>query len=107
MPVCVACHYGHRFYGTEFVYAQGLINVRMRALASAILIFTINLLGLGLGLGLVLVRVIIDLINNAEYGTRWVGIAVLGVSLVLVKVAIWQFLAAGKYINDEMQSTKA
>ncbi len=91
------------YMGPSLAMVQGLVNVRMRALASAILFFAINIIGLGLGP--VLVGVISDLIS-AEFGTRSVGIAVLGVSLVFGLIAIWQFLAAGKYINDEMQSAR-
>ena len=91
------------YMGPSLAMVQGLVNVRMRALASAILFFAINILGLGLGP--VLVGIISDVITP-DFGTRSVGYAVLGVSVVFSMIAIWQFLAAGKYINDEMESAK-
>ncbi|WP_197469040.1 MFS transporter [Oleiphilus sp. HI0125] len=91
------------YMGPSLAMVQGLVNVRMRALASAILFFAINILGLGLGP--VLVGIISDQLS-ADFGTRSVGYAVLGVSVVFSIIAIWQFLAAGKYINEEMESAK-
>lgn len=89
------------YMGPSLAMVQGLVNIRMRALASAILFFLINIIGLGIGP--VLVGVISDQIS-ADYGTRSVGYAVLGVSLFFSVIAIWQFLQASKYINQEMSA---
>lgn len=89
------------YMGPCLAMVQGLVNIRMRALASAILFFLINIIGLGVGP--VLVGIISDQIS-ADYGTRSVGYAVLSVSLVFSVIAIWQFLAASKHINREMSA---
>ena len=40
---------GPMYLGPSFAMTQGLVKVRMRALASAVLLFILNLIGLGLG----------------------------------------------------------
>jgi len=92
------------YMGPSLAMVQGLVNIRMRALASAILFFVINIIGLGVGP--VLVGVISDAITE-DYGTRSVGYAVLWVSAVFTVIAVWQFLAASRYINEEMQQNNA
>jgi hypothetical protein len=37
------------YFGPAFSITQGLVKLRMRALASAILLFILNIIGLGLG----------------------------------------------------------
>ena len=40
---------GGFYLGPSFAVTQGLVGLRMRALASSILLFVLNLIGLGLG----------------------------------------------------------
>lgn len=92
------------YMGPSLAMVQGLVKIRMRALASAILFFAINIIGLGLGP--LLIGIFSDILS-ADYGTRSVGYAVLGVSIVFGSLGVWQFLAATKYINKEMQTAES
>ena len=85
-----------------FASVQSLLDLRMRAMAAAILFFTANLIGLGFGP--LVVGVISDLLM-AEYGDESLRIALL---FVLV-FSVWSsshFLLAGKTIRQDLSRTR-
>ena len=45
----IPLYFGTFYLGPTFAMVQGLVEVRMRALAAAVLLFVLNLIGLGLG----------------------------------------------------------
>ena len=49
MLLIVPLYFGTFYLGPTFAMVQGLVEVRMRAIAAAVLLFVLNLIGLGLG----------------------------------------------------------
>ena len=47
--LCVVAIMGSVYLGPSFAMTQALVSLRMRAVASAILLFVLNLIGMGLG----------------------------------------------------------
>jgi predicted MFS family arabinose efflux permease len=70
---------GAYYLGPTFSMAQGLVGLRMRALAAAILLFILNLVGMGLGP--MVVGATSDLLNAytdlGKYSVRWALVSVL------------------------------
>ena len=89
------------FMGPSIAMVQGMVEARMRALASAVLFFTTNIIGLGLGP--FLIGIGSDMLSD-DFGTRSVGYSVLIVSFVAAAVGIWQFTSASRHINEDMQA---
>lgn len=89
---------GPMYLGPTFAMTQGLVKLRMRAVASAILLFIINLIGLGLGPQVV--GIVSDLLTPI-YGTEAIRYALLSVVAV---GSIWSsahyFLAARTLRED-------
>ena len=48
-PLFLAATIGLMYLGPSFAMTQALVSPRMRAVSSAILLFTLNLIGMGLG----------------------------------------------------------
>jgi MFS family permease len=71
--------FGSYYLGPTFSMAQGLVGLRMRALAASILLFILNLIGMGLGP--LLVGATSDLLNIytdlGHYSLRWALVSVL------------------------------
>jgi MFS family permease len=93
---------GALWYGPVYATPQSIVPPHMRATASAILLFIINLIGLGLGP--LLVGILSDLfaiqggMGSAE-GVRWA----LMVSALFGIVSGWFFWTARKTIREEME----
>ncbi len=70
---------GAYYLGPTFSLAQGLVGIRMRALAASILLFILNLIGMGLGP--LIVGVTSDLLNAftnlGDESVRWALVSVL------------------------------
>jgi predicted MFS family arabinose efflux permease len=70
---------GHCYLAPTFAMTQGLVHVRMRALAASILLFILNIIGLGLGPQIT--GLLSDLLNNfSDLGVdslRWAMVLVL------------------------------
>jgi MFS family permease len=94
---------GTLWYGPVYSTAQGIVPTNMRATASAVLLFVINLIGLGLGP--LLVGMLSDYFANgmgmgAAQGVRWA----LMVSTMFGIAAFAMFWMARRTIREEMES---
>jgi MFS family permease len=89
--ICVLSFFGGFYLPSSFAMTQSLMPPHMRALASAILLFTINIIGLGLGP--YLVGVLSDVLRP-EYGQDGLRYALLSVSLLNIWGGTHYFLAA-------------
>ena len=94
---------GSLWYGPVYAIGQSIVPPHMRATASAILLFVINLIGLGLGP--TVVGVISDIMANgvglgSAQGVRWA----LMISTCFGLLAFALFWTARKTIREEMES---
>jgi len=89
---------GNFYQATTFSQTQGLVELKMRAVAAGILLFIINIIGLGLGP--TLVGVVTDLLEPT-YGQE-----ALRYSLVIFTfVNIWaafHYYVAGKHLKKDL-----
>jgi MFS family permease len=81
--------------------AHGMVSLRMRALASAILFFALNLIGLGLGP--VSIGIVSDLLQP-NYGDGALRIALVSGSVVFSLGAAALFFSAAKYLKEDLES---
>ncbi len=81
---------GGMYIGPSFAMNQGLVAVRMRSVASAVLLFILNIIGLGLGPQTV--GIISDALH-ARYGAESLRYALLCLSFVNLWAALHYFLA--------------
>ena len=101
MILAVPAVLGTLWYGPVYATAQSIVEPHMRATASAVLLFIINLVGLGLGP--VAVGVLSDVLagpmglGEAE-GVRWALI----ISTLFGLIAFVLFWQARKTIREEM-----
>jgi predicted MFS family arabinose efflux permease len=94
---------GSYYLGPTFSLAQGLVGLRMRALAAAILLFILNLIGMGLGP--VVVGVGSDLLNAyTELGAESVRWALVGVLFFNVLSTVFYLMAAKDLRSDLARS---
>ncbi|MBP6014888.1 MAG: MFS transporter [Alphaproteobacteria bacterium] len=87
-----------------YAMTQGLVEVRMRTVASALLLFVINLIGMGLG------PLLAGLISDAltpTYGKSALAYALLSLSLLNVWAAAHYWLAGRYFEQDLKRVTKA
>ncbi len=89
---------GNFYQATTFSQTQGLVELRMRAVAAAVLLFIINIIGLGLGPQMV--GVVSDLLKP-EYGDDSMRYALMTLSLANVWSA-WHYYIAGKHLKAEL-----
>jgi MFS family permease len=86
--------------GPAIAITYALVKVRMRALASAILFFVLNMIGLGLG------PLLVGLISDA-LAPKY-GLLSLRYSLMIVAaskfIAIWMFWTAGKSLVKDLDA---
>ena len=90
------------WYGPVYATAQSIAPAHMRATASAILLFIINLIGLGLGplaVGILSDALAIGMGMGAAQGVRWALI----VSALTGGVAVVLFWMARRTIREEME----
>ena len=95
---------GAYYLGPTFSLAQGMVGLRMRALASSILLFIANIIGLGLGpqftgIASDILYVTTDL---AEDSLRWALI----LSLLFNVIAAFLYLVAGETLKDDLALSK-
>ncbi len=94
---------GSYYLGPTFSLAQGLVGIRMRALAASILLFVLNLIGMGLGP--VVVGVTSDLLNAyTDLGDESVRWALVSVLIFNVASTIFYFMAAKDLKSDLARS---
>jgi MFS family permease len=89
---------GNFYQATSFSQTQGLVELRMRAVAAGILLFIINIIGLGLGPQLV--GILSDLLEPV-YQTESLRYALLICSLINAWAALHYFIG-GKYLREEL-----
>ena len=94
MPVML----GNFYQATTFSQTQGLVTLRMRAVAAAILLFILNIIGLGAGPQAV--GILSDLLNPA-YGQESLRYSLLIFSFVNVWAA-WHYYVAGKTLAEDL-----
>jgi len=82
---------------------QGLVTLRMRAVASAILLFVLNIIGMGLGP--FFVGVASDALTPA-YGSESLRYALCLSVVVNIWAATHYFLGA-KYLRQDLEATEA
>ena len=96
----VPLYFNYVYIGPTFAMIQGLATVRMRAIASAILLFVISLIGLGLGP--FLVGVLSDFLKP-EYGEESLRIALMFVFLFNIWAGIHYYIA-GLTLREDLDS---
>ena len=79
---------------------QSLVSLRMRSVASSLMLLIINILGLAMG---PLVTGIISDALEPGYGTESMRYSLLLVSAVVLPIAAWCFFEAGKSIDSDLQ----
>jgi len=89
---------GNFYQATTFSQTQGLVELRMRAVAAGILLFIINIIGLGLGP--LAVGMVADLLEPA-YGQEALRYSLLGFSVVNIWAAYHYFIA-GKHLKKDL-----
>ncbi len=92
---------GNFYQATTFAQTQGLVTLRMRAVAAAVLLFILNIIGLGLGPQVT--GVLSDLLRPrlGDESLRW---SLLICSLVNIWAA-WHYYVAGKYLKADLDKT--
>ena len=89
---------GNFYQATTFSQTQGLVGLRMRSVAAAILLFILNIIGLGAGPQAV--GIVSDLLNPT-YGEESLRYSLLILSFVNVWSA-YHYYVAGKYLKEDL-----
>ena len=92
---------GNFYQATTFAQTQGLVTLRMRAVAAAVLLFILNIIGLGLGPQFT--GILSDLLRP-QYGDDSLRWSLMICSLVNIWAA-YHFYLAGKYLKHDLQAT--
>jgi MFS family permease len=90
---------GSYYLGPTFALTQGLVGLRMRAMASSILLFILNLIGMGLGPSVT--GIISDLLAATPVGAeslRWALLIVLSFNVASTGF----YILAGRYLREDM-----
>ncbi len=94
MPVLL----GNFYQATTFSQTQGLVELRMRAVAAAVLLFIINIIGLGAGPQAV--GIVSDLLND-RFGQESLRYSLLIFSFVNIWAA-FHYYKAGQYLKADL-----
>ncbi|HIL01662.1 MAG TPA: MFS transporter [Myxococcales bacterium] len=92
---------GGMYLGPTFAMTQTLVPPRMRATASAILLFVINLIGLGLGPQAV--GILSDLLRG-EFGVESLRYAMLSVVVVFAAWSVIHYLLAARTLPADLKA---
>jgi len=87
------------YLATTFAQVQGLVGLRMRAVASALLLFLLNIIGLGLGP--MLTGILSDLLR-ASFGDESLRYSLLLVNAIIGPWAAWHFYVAGRHLEADL-----
>ena len=87
------------YLATTFAQVQGLVGLRMRAVASALLLFLLNIIGLGLGP--MVTGILSDLLRES-FGDDSLRYSLLLVSAVVGPWSAYHYFAAGRYIEADL-----
>jgi len=91
---------GNFYQATTFSQTQGLVTLRMRSVAAAVLLFIINIIGLGAG------PTIIGIVNDLllpRFGSEALRYALLLASFVNIWAAAHYYIA-GKYLAADLEA---
>ena len=91
---------GNFYQATTFSQTQGLVALRMRSVAAAVLLFIINIIGLGAG------PTIIGIVNDLllpRFGSEALRYALLLASFVNIWAALHYYIA-GKYLAADLEA---
>jgi predicted MFS family arabinose efflux permease len=93
---------GNFYQATTFSQTQGLVTLRMRAVAAAVLLFILNIIGLGLGPQVT--GIASDLLRPrfGDESLRW---SLLLCSLVNIWAA-YHYYVAGKHLKADLEATR-
>lgn len=96
---------GHCYLAPTFAMTQGLVHVRMRALAASILLFILNIIGLGLGPQITgLLSDGLNMFTNLGIDSlRWAMVLV----LVFNVISALMYLRAGSFLRDDLARVRA
>jgi hypothetical protein len=94
---------GGFYLAPSFALNQSLVSVRMRSVASAILLFIINIIGLGLGPQTV--GLLSDFFRD-QYGNESLRYALICLSVVNIWTALHYFLA-GRTVQADLAKAAA
>ncbi len=100
----VPAFFGGFYLAPTFALVQGLVSLRMRALASSIVLFILNIIGLGFGPQLV--GVMSDLFADA-YGQESLRMSLLVLSFLNLWCALHYYLAGRHLPKDQAAHTAA
>jgi predicted MFS family arabinose efflux permease len=89
---------GNFYQATTFSQTQGLVTLRMRSVAAAILLFIVSFIGMGLGPQIV--GILSDLLQST-YGDDSLRYSLLILSFVNLWGA-WHYYEAGKHLGDDL-----
>jgi len=87
------------YLATTFAQVQGLVGLRMRAVASALLLFLLNIIGLGLGP--MFTGILSDLLR-AFFGDESLRYSLLLVGAVIGPWSAWHFYVAGRHLEADL-----
>ena len=87
------------YLATTFAQVQGLVGLRMRSVASALMLFVINVLGLGVGPQ---VAGILSDSLQAAYGDDSLRYSLLIVAAITGPWTAWHFLIASRHIEADL-----
>ncbi len=89
---------GNFYQATTFSQTQGVVELRMRSVAAAILLFIINIIGLGFGPQAV--GILSDILRS-DYGKESLRYSL----MILTTLKLWcayHYYLAGKYLKDDL-----
>jgi MFS family permease len=87
------------YLATTFAQIQGLVGLRMRAVASALLLFILN--SVGLGLGPLSAGVLSDMFEGT-FGADSMRYSLLLVAVVIAPWSAYHYFAAGRHIEADL-----
>ena len=105
--ILVPSFMGNLYAGPTFAMTQGLVPIKMRAVAAAVLLFIINIIGLGLGPQLV--GLLSDLLNwlvTAGDDAESLRLALLGASVIKLWSGL-HFLLASRTLRQDLDRVQA
>ncbi|MAL11025.1 MAG: MFS transporter [Maricaulis sp.] len=102
MVLAVASALGSVWYGPVWATAQNLVAPGMRAMASAVLLFVINIIGLGIGP--FAIGALSDFLR-ASYGADALRIAILLIAALVIPAAAF-FYAASRRLHKDWEAAR-
>ena len=99
--LCIVGILGSAYLGPSFAMTQALVSLRMRAVASAILLFVLNLIGMGLGP--YFIGILSDVLNPT-FGAESIRYALCVAVLVNLWAGVHYFLGARTMRGDLLET---